>query len=167
MDLFTVNDVITKKSGHKQHSMLQKYRMKVVALIFVATICHVLAFVSPSRRVKSNISYQNRLHEDRRFPAKVLQPGQQRQVSTQLMGLFGLGTGEIFLILIGIGVVLGPQKLLEMVRSSPKVLDEYKEELSKIPEEFQKGMEEGEIEARSRKAKPVKRVDATTNKEDI
>lgn len=134
-------------------------------------ISHVVAFVvSPTRTVKSLVPpFQNRFHtNDARIPAPIVfQPPQRHSlVPTQLMGLFGLGTGEIFLILIGIGIVLGPQKLLDMARSSPQILSEYKDELSKIPEEFQKGMEEGEIEARSRKAKPVKKVDVATNKDD-
>lgn len=71
-------------------------------------------------------------------------------------GLFGLGFGEIFLILVGIGVVLGPEKMKDMIRSSASTAGEFQTELSKVPEEFQKGLEEGEIEARSRKAKEVK-----------
>jgi Sec-independent protein translocase protein TatA len=82
-----------------------------------------------------------------------------------MMGLFGLGTGEIVLILIGIAVVLGPEKLIEMAKSSGDTANEFKEELSKIPDEFKKGMEEGEIEARSRKAKPMKRVVKKVDKE--
>jgi Sec-independent protein translocase protein TatA len=74
------------------------------------------------------------------------------------MGLFGLGGLEIAVILIGVGVVLGPERILEMVRSSGDTAEEYKKELSKVPDEFKKGMEEGEMEARSRKAKVIKKV---------
>jgi Sec-independent protein translocase protein TatA len=147
--------------------------MKVLIFIFLTFLSHaVVAFVvSPTRTTATKpivASFQNRFHgNDARIQSPaVLHPAQRHSlVSTRLMGLFGLGTGEILLILIGIGVVLGPQKLLDMVRSSPQALSEYKDELSKIPEEFQKGMEEGEIEARSRKAKPIKKVDVTTNKD--
>jgi len=74
------------------------------------------------------------------------------------MGVFGLGVGEIVIILVGIGVLLGPEKLMEIAKSSGDTANEFKDELAKVPGEFQKGMEEGEIEARSRKAKPVKVV---------
>jgi Sec-independent protein translocase protein TatA len=74
------------------------------------------------------------------------------------MGLFGLGGLEIAVILIGVGVVLGPERILEMVRSSGDTAEEYKKELSKVPDEFKKGMEEGEMEARSRKAKVIKKI---------
>lgn len=78
--------------------------------------------------------------------------------STQTMGLFGLGGLEILVIIAGIGVVLGPEKILDMVRSSGDTAEDYKRELSKVPDEFKKGMEEGEIEARSRKAKVIRKV---------
>jgi Sec-independent protein translocase protein TatA len=74
------------------------------------------------------------------------------------MGLFGLGGLEIAVILVGVGLVLGPEKIMDMMRSSGDTANEFKEELSKVPEEFKKGMEEGEIEARSRKARPIKKV---------
>ena len=77
---------------------------------------------------------------------------------TQMMGVFGLGVGEIVIILVGIGVLLGPEKLMELAQSSGDTANEFKDELAKVPGEFQKGVEEGEIEARSRKAKPVKMV---------
>lgn len=73
-----------------------------------------------------------------------------------MMGLFGLGFGEIAIILVAVGFVLGPQTLGKMARGSVSVANEYKEELSKVPEEFQKGMEEGEADARARKARPIR-----------
>lgn len=87
---------------------------------------------------------------------------QRRQLRSRrpvmALGLFGLGALEIAVILIGVGVVLGPEKILDMIRSSGDTANEFKEELSKVPDEFKKGMEEGEIEARSRKAKVIKKV---------
>jgi Sec-independent protein translocase protein TatA len=87
-----------------------------------------------------------------------LQRQRQSVAPVQTMGLFGLGGLEIAVILIGVGVVLGPERILEMVRSSGDTAEEYKKELSKVPDEFKKGMEEGEMEARSRKAKVIKKV---------
>ena len=81
---------------------------------------------------------------------------QRRSVSNiQVMGLFGLGGLEIAVICVGVGIVLGPRSIGELLRSTGKTASEYKKEISKVPEEFQKGYEEGQIEARSRKAKPM------------
>lgn len=76
-------------------------------------------------------------------------------VNMQLMGLFGLGGLEIAVICVGIGVVLGPQKIASLIRATGETAGEIKTELSKVPDEFQKGYEEGQIEARSRKAKRI------------
>ena len=70
------------------------------------------------------------------------------------MGLFGLGGFEIAIILVAGAFVLGPEKLAEMSRGAGKMSSE----LTDIPREFQKGLEEGEADARSRKAKPMKKV---------
>ena len=78
------------------------------------------------------------------------------------MGLFGLGGLEVAIICIGVGVVLGPQKIASLIRSTGETAGEFKNELSKVPDEFQKGYEEGQIEARSRKAKPITAVDSTS-----
>lgn len=96
-----------------------------------------------------------------RFPARTttarIQRHRSSMAATQLR-LFGLGLAEIVIILVGVAVVLGPEKLGEMVRSSSDTAKEYQQELSKIPDEFQKGMAEGEIDARARKAKPMRKV---------
>jgi Sec-independent protein translocase protein TatA len=76
----------------------------------------------------------------------------------QTMGLFGLGFVEILVIVVGVGVVLGPEKIVDMLKSSGSTAKEFKDELSRVPDEFQKGMAEGEMEARSRKARVIKRV---------
>ena len=86
--------------------------------------------------------------------------------STQLRSLFGLGPGELVLIAVAGLIVVGPSKLLEFSREAGEVAgksaaglgDEWSE-LKAIPEEFQKGMEEGEIESRSRRAKVMDEVD--------
>ena len=69
----------------------------------------------------------------------------------QTMGLFGLGGFEIAIILVAGAFVLGPEKLGELSRGAGKMSSD----LTDIPKEFQKGFEEGETEARSRKAKPM------------
>ena len=81
------------------------------------------------------------------------------------MGLFGLGGLEVAVICVGIGVVLGPQKIASLIRSTGETAGEFKNELSKVPDEFQKGYEEGQIEARSRKAKLITPDDANDTQE--
>ena len=81
------------------------------------------------------------------------------------MSLFGLGGLEIAVILIAVFFVLGPQKLAEIGRDAGRAASDFKD----IPKEFQKGLEEGEIESRSRTAKPMDSVDEeakSTNDED-
>jgi sec-independent protein translocase protein TatA len=74
-------------------------------------------------------------------------------------GLFGLGPAEIAIIFVAGAFVLGPQKLGELLKSSGKMVMEFKEELNDVPEEFKKGLEEGEVNARSRKAKEMKKAE--------
>lgn len=74
----------------------------------------------------------------------------------QTAGLFGLGLGEIGVILVVVGLVLGPQNLGRVVSVSSTRAQELAEGAKRVPEEFQKGMEEGESDARSRKAKRIK-----------
>jgi Sec-independent protein translocase protein TatA len=76
----------------------------------------------------------------------------------QASGLFGLGAAEIAIIAVAAAFLLGPQKLAELGRDAGKVAGELKD----VPKEFQKGfsagLDEGETEARSRKAKPMTRI---------
>jgi sec-independent protein translocase protein TatA len=67
------------------------------------------------------------------------------------MSLFGLGFTEIAIILVAAAFLLGPQKIAELGRDAGKMT----KELKKVPEEFQKGLQEGEIEARSKRAKQM------------
>lgn len=74
----------------------------------------------------------------------------------RLYGIFGLGVGEIVVILVVVGFVLGPQNIGRLLRSSADRASALQEELEKVPEEFQKGMEEGESSVRARKARVIK-----------
>ena len=76
-----------------------------------------------------------------------------------MCSLFGLGLPELALILVAAVFLVGPEKLGELVKESGKTAGELADELKNVPTEFQKGMEQGETEARSRKAKPMKPVD--------
>lgn len=98
------------------------------------------------------------------------QDRQRQSMSTiQLQGLFGLGGPELAVIAIVGAFVIGPENLGRMAGQLKTSLDDVPEELKKIPEEFQKGVEEGEINARSRNAKQMKsapELEGSTSKED-
>ena len=96
---------------------------------------------------------------------RIVQSQRQSITNIQLNGLFGLGALEVIVIGVAIGVVIGPSKIVEMIRSSGEIAGEYKNEISKIPTEFQKGYEEGQIDAKSRKAKPMKQFDSNNDDE--
>lgn len=70
------------------------------------------------------------------------------------MSFFGLGLPEIAIILVAAAFLLGPRKIAELGRDAGKMT----KELKKVPEEFQKGLEEGEIEARSKRAKLMENI---------
>mmetsp|Transcript_29811 Transcript_29811/g.61324 ORF Transcript_29811/g.61324 Transcript_29811/m.61324 type:complete len:172 (+) Transcript_29811:49-564(+) len=93
-----------------------------------------------------------------------------RSTTTKLHSFFGLGLPEIAIILVTSLFLIGPSKLISAAKDAGTAagkaaagfedgLGGYGEELKKIPEEFSKGLEEGEVEARSRKAKKIKPVD--------
>jgi Sec-independent protein translocase protein TatA len=85
---------------------------------------------------------------------------------TQLMGVFGLGAVELLIIVVATAFILGPEKIVALLRSSGETANEFKEELSKVPDEFKKGMEEGEVDARSRKAKKIRVVSRSESGEE-
>ena len=82
--------------------------------------------------------------------------GRQSVASVRMQGLFGLGFAEIAVILVVVAAVLGPETLGRLVRTSADRATAIKDELEKVPEEFQKGMEEGESNVRARKARVIK-----------
>lgn len=89
----------------------------------------------------------------------VMVPRQRQSVAAiQTQGLFGLGVAEIAIILVGVGFVLGPTTIGKLVKGSAKQASALQEELTKVPAEFSKGLEEGESNARARKAKVVRPV---------
>lgn len=95
-------------------------------------------------------------------PAQIIPVSIQKErksvASIQTMGFFGLGLPELGIILFATILVLGPQKLGELTRNAGKMTAELSDELKEVPKEFQKGLKEGEIESRSRSAKPMKKV---------
>lgn len=78
-----------------------------------------------------------------------------------------MGFAEIAIIGVILGFILGPEKIMDLLRSSGSTANEFKNELSKVPDEFKKGLEEGELEVRSRKAKRIKVVSRDDTDEDL
>eukprot|EP00518_Triparma_eleuthera_P004468 CAMPEP_0182464170 /NCGR_PEP_ID=MMETSP1319-20130603/8356_1 /TAXON_ID=172717 /ORGANISM="Bolidomonas pacifica, Strain RCC208" /LENGTH=83 /DNA_ID=CAMNT_0024663793 /DNA_START=206 /DNA_END=457 /DNA_ORIENTATION=+ len=70
----------------------------------------------------------------------------------RLNGLFGLGGPEVAIIAVAAAFLLGPSKLAEFSKDLGKVAGELKE----VPKEFQKGIAEGEKEAKAIKANEMK-----------
>lgn len=67
----------------------------------------------------------------------------------QTASLFGLGAPELIIILIAAAFLLGPQKLAELGKDAGKIAGELKE----VPKEFQKGLAEGETQAKAMASK--------------
>jgi sec-independent protein translocase protein TatA len=85
---------------------------------------------------------------------------QRRSVANvQTFGLFGLGAAEIAIVVVVAAFLLGPQKIAELGKDAGKIAGELKEVPKEFQKEFSKGLDEGETDARSRKAKPMKRID--------
>lgn len=138
----------------------------VIACVIAFTTAFVVVRVTPPSLHSFGSTPSSLNHESFRFPTSsnhlIIQKQRQQQnkdVSSSSsyirLNLFGLGLGEIVLITIGIGIVLGPSGIANVVKSAGERVGEIGDELKTVPKEFQKGVEIGEIEARSRKAKPI------------
>lgn len=136
----------------------------ILSLIVFLTLQAVDAFAPQHRTIDNQLHKQldtNSLLNTRNndgiynaMPTLILK--QRKSVGTiQTMSLFGLGGPELLVIGLAVFFVLGPQKIAELGRNAGRAASEYKD----IPKEFQKGLEEGETDARSRKAKPMEDVE--------
>ena len=141
--------------------------MNIHHMIIPCLIGYVSAFISPSKTANSILSnqhcnngntfvkYQGSAYITRQIIASNIQQRRKSVASVQTMGLFGLGGAELVIILIAAVFVLGPENIGKIGREAGKMSSEFKD----IPTEFQKGLEEGEIEARSKKAKQMEEPD--------
>lgn len=139
--------------------MIYNYLITTALIIIMASWC-VEAFVPaprlisvmgpasllmpPSNPIIAQKEYNNHYYY---IPA-ALQHQRKSVASVQTMGLFGLGAPEIGVILVAAAFLLGPQKLAELGKDAGKIAGELKE----VPKEFQKGLEEGEKQAKLMKA---------------
>jgi sec-independent protein translocase protein TatA len=83
------------------------------------------------------------------YQPAALQRQRQSMAQVQTMGLFGLGAPEIGVILVAAAFLLGPDKLAEFGKDAGKIAGELKE----VPKEFQRGMDQGEAQAKATKSK--------------
>ncbi|GKY96322.1 hypothetical protein MPSEU_000591900 [Mayamaea pseudoterrestris] len=125
--------------------------------------CMLLALLVTSTRAFAPISTTSHQHLSTLSNSPFMNhptmlPSLQRQrksvATIQMQGLFGLGAPEIAIIAVAAAFLLGPQKIAEMGRDAGKMAGELKD----VPKEFQKGLEEGEIQARATKAKNMEEI---------
>ena len=139
--------------------MRNTYCVFVLAFFQCLTRQYCTAFLSPvaqpSVSLSSPINHSpfdcNRQHVS-------LKRQRQSVAQVQTMGLFGLGGPEIAVILAVGAFLVGPQQIGNFVGKLKSDFDDVPEELKRIPEEFQKGIEEGEINARARNAKKMDKL---------
>jgi sec-independent protein translocase protein TatA len=119
----------------------------------------------PSSQSGTGQHLKQRIKSARRIPIPVQR--QRRSVGVvQTMGLFGLGLPEIAVILVAVAFVVGPEKIGNIVRDSGDKASEFTDELKQVPTEFQKGLKEGEQNAKARTAKPMEKVPSDVDDSD-
>mmetsp|Transcript_21418 Transcript_21418/g.35448 ORF Transcript_21418/g.35448 Transcript_21418/m.35448 type:complete len:145 (+) Transcript_21418:108-542(+) len=132
-------------------------QFRCVALLI--GIMSVSAFVPPSRSVypsaATTLAKPSSAFTNNAFLPAAVQKQRKSVANVQTMSLFGLGAPELAIILLAALFLLGPEKIMEVVRSSGQVAGELKNELREVPEEFKKGLEEGEGNVRSKSAKQM------------
>jgi Sec-independent protein translocase protein TatA len=84
--------------------------------------------------------------------------------------LFGMGGAEIAVVLVVVVLVLGPNQLGKMTGNmtgrAKGGYEDLPDEWKRIPQEFQKGLEESTDNARARNAKPMERVPENEEEDD-
>eukprot|EP00579_Thalassiosira_antarctica_P009138 CAMPEP_0201902268 /NCGR_PEP_ID=MMETSP0902-20130614/54868_1 /ASSEMBLY_ACC=CAM_ASM_000551 /TAXON_ID=420261 /ORGANISM="Thalassiosira antarctica, Strain CCMP982" /LENGTH=155 /DNA_ID=CAMNT_0048436265 /DNA_START=45 /DNA_END=515 /DNA_ORIENTATION=+ len=147
----------------------------ITTFLLLAAISTSSAFL-PSPTIITRTAAQRPLHRQPIAPisapsARQITPSSPRSRSpsginnTRLHSFFGLGPAELIIIGIAGIIFIGPSKLLQFSKEAGNVAgkqgSQFGDELGDlkaIPEEFQKGVEEGEIKSRMRKAKDAEIV---------
>ena len=163
-----------RRSPHNPNIMTKSLLASPILLIIIAAIASssTAFIIQPSRTAiyqnspSRSITSLSPSHPSLLSPNRLIDGSsaiiRSNKSSTQLHSLFGLGPAELAIIGIAAIFLIGPTKLTEFTRSAGEVAGKEAaawKELKNIPEEFQKGLEEGEIEGRSRKAKVMEKVD--------
>mmetsp|Transcript_13007 Transcript_13007/g.32833 ORF Transcript_13007/g.32833 Transcript_13007/m.32833 type:complete len:145 (-) Transcript_13007:301-735(-) len=130
-------------------------QLLVVAIVAINALGSY-AFLPQSSPLKSQFSGRTQpstIHPRFQSPEQSVLARQRRSVANvQTMGLFGLGAGEIVLVLGAAAFIIGPEQLGKMAGS---LKSDVPDELKKIPEEFQKGFEESTDNSKARNAKQM------------
>mmetsp|Transcript_18223 Transcript_18223/g.27554 ORF Transcript_18223/g.27554 Transcript_18223/m.27554 type:complete len:138 (+) Transcript_18223:54-467(+) len=117
-------------------------------LILALMIATATAFVSPSTFIgtsrSADIDFATPLGQKEIYQPPALKRQRKSVTFVQTQSLFGLGAPELAVILIAAAFLLGPSKLAELGKDAGKIAGELKE----VPKEFQKGMAEGEEQAK-------------------
>jgi hypothetical protein len=121
-----------------------------------ATTSLTLSQGIPRQQQKPSSSADLLFHHHHYHPLVALRRQRRSVANVQTMGLFGLGALEVVVILAVGAFLVGPEtlgKVAGQVKSGS--LDNVPDQYKKIPEEFQKGFQEGVGNARAKRAKPM------------
>ena len=138
----------------------------LLSLLFILHSQHTVAFLTPTPNQPMGLSLRSPSSSSfvsSPSQSNILSPLSSTHISPKidgyrkeqnisrrlipLYGLFGLGTPEIVVICVVAGVVLGPDKLVDLARGFGKAAGELKA----VPQEFEKGLNEGKTD--NKKAK--------------
>jgi len=139
--------------------MLARYIFTIIVVWFATNITAFTPTAFYDRQMKNHNNnmntLQNTIHQHTLHDQHITIRNQRKSMtSVQTMSLFGLGGPELVVIGIAVFFFIGPQKLAEIGRNAGRAASDFRD----VPKEFQKGLEEGEIEARSRSAKPMEEI---------
>ena len=146
-----------------------------VAVCLAALAALGSAFIATNTRIAGN--YHNDIHgshiikktnpftdpsmKNNIYPISV--QGQRKSTANvQAMGVFGLGTLEVIVVLAAAAFLIGPEQLGKW---AGELKTDLPDDIKRIPEEFQKGVEEGEVASRARRAKPMETLPEEEDKE--
>ena len=130
-----------------------------VVLSMLASMAHAFTACRPVRGARAMPSKVVSLPAGDAFSAQRVPRSVQRK--SMQMGLFGLGTPELVVIGVIAAAVVGPKNLKKLAGDFGKVAGELKD----VPEEFQKGLDEGKQNAIEKAAASAKTVDVEEKKE--
>lgn len=122
---------------------------------------NVCAFVPHQQLIQSQpfgrtgLATNQRFENPNDFAQRVLAPHRKSVANVQTMGLFGLGAGELVIVLAAAAFIIGPENLGNM---AGQLKADVPDDLKRIPEEFQKGFEESTENSRARNAKQMEAV---------
>jgi Sec-independent protein translocase protein TatA len=175
----------------RRHHLLLEWQLLLLLLHFAAT-CH--SFLLPQQfpslssnniylQWKSPTSQQQEILLLQRQQASLasltsrhvtnIQSLLQRRSFSNIQtsrALFGMGGAEIAVVLVVVVLVLGPNQLGKMTGNmtgrAKGGYEDWPDEWKRIPQEFQKGLEESTDNARARNAKPMERVPENEEEDD-